>query len=279
MSEQNANCSQCQKMGGKQMEDVKFERDESIEIITLNRPDKLNSLSYQMVEMLGDRFTDLQFDDDVRAVIVTANGEAFCAGADLGGAGGREDAATPLGMRISARMYSRMIRAMWDLEKPIVGAINGVAAGGGCNFALSCDLVVASEKAEFIQVFTRRGLVADSGGTFLLPRLIGLARAKELMFFAEPLKADEALRLGAIYRVVPHEKLMDEAMAVARRLAVGPTRAIGMIKTMLNRSFETDLESALDREGTYQGIAVSTSDVIEGITAFIEKRKPHFRGK
>ncbi len=261
------------------MENVKFERDENIEIITLDRPDKLNALSYQMVKALGDRFIDIQFDDNVRAVLVTAKGDAFCAGADLGGAGGREDAATPPGMRISARMYSRMIKAMWDLEKPIVGAINGVAAGGGCNFALSCDLIVASEKAEFIQVFTRRGLVADCGGTFILPRLIGLAKAKELMYFAEPLKADEALRLGAIYRVVPHEKLMDEAMDVARRLAQGPTRAIGMIKTMLNRSFETDLEGALDREGTYQGIVVGTSDVFEGITAFLEKREPHFRGK
>ncbi len=261
------------------MEEVNFKRDGNVEIITLNRPEKMNALSYQMVKALGDRFTEIQYEDDVRAVLLTANGEAFSAGADLGGAGGREDAATPPGMRLSARMYSRMIRAMWDLEKPIVGAINGIAAGGGCNFALSCDIIVASEKAEFIQVFARRGLVADSGGTFLLPRLVGLAKAKELMFFAEPLKAEEAYRLGAIYRVVPPDRLMDEAMAVARRLAEGPTRAIGMTKIMLNRSFESDLESALDREGTYQGIAVGTSDVLEGITAFLEKRKPDFKGK
>lgn len=261
------------------MEELLVERDGAVEVITLNRPESLNALSYAIVEELGDRFQKLNYDDEVRAVVLTGAGDAFSSGADLGGAGGREDSFTPLGMRISASMYSRAVYSMWSLEKPIIGAINGVAAGGACNVALSCDLLVASEKAKFIQVFARRGMVADAGGTFFLPRLIGLARAKELMFTGEALTADRALELGIVTRVVAHEKLMDEAMELAQRLAAGPTRAIGMMKSMLNKSFESDILTALDREGSLQGIAVSTADVVEGVTAFMQKRKPDFKGK
>lgn len=261
------------------MKELLFDREGAVEVVTINRPESLNALSYAIVEELGDRFQKLNFDDEVRAVILTGAGDAFSSGADLGGAGGREDSYTPLGMRISAAMYSRAVYSMWSLEKPIIGAINGVAAGGACNVALACDLLVASEKAKFIQVFAKRGMVADAGGTFFLPRLIGLARAKELMFTAEPLTAQRALELGVVTKVVPHEALMDEAMELAQRLAAGPTRAIGMMKSMLNRSFESDILTALDREGSLQGIAVSTADVMEGVTAFMQKRKPDFKGK
>ena len=261
------------------MEEVLFERKGPIEVITLNRPDKLNALTLGMVRELDRRIRDLETDDEVRAVVITGKDKAFCGGADLAGGGGREDAATPLGMRLTAQSYCRMITAMCSMEKPIIGAINGDAAGGGCNFALACDILIASETARFIQVFVRRGLVADCGGSYFLPRMIGLTRAKELMFSGEPLGAQRALELGVVVRVVPPEMLMDEAMGLAGRLAAGPTRAIGMMKTMLNHSFESDLETALDREATMQGIAVSTADVVEGIMSFLQKREPEFKGK
>jgi 2-(1,2-epoxy-1,2-dihydrophenyl)acetyl-CoA isomerase len=165
-----------------------------------------------------------------------------------------------------------------NLEKPVIGAINGVAAGAGCNLALSCDILIASEAARFIQVFLRRGLIADMGGTFFLPRLIGLARAKQLMFSADEVDARRALELGLVNKIVPEDELMPAAMELAQRLAHGPTRAIGMMKNMLNRSFESDLETALEREAAMQGIAISTSDVKEGVMSFFEKRPPDFSG-
>ncbi len=261
------------------MEEVIFRREGAVEVITLNRPQVMNAFNFNMLEQLTRRFQDLEQDDEVRAVVVTGEGRGFCTGADLTGGGSRSDGHTPMGMRLSAVLYSRLIRAMAECEKPIVGAVNGDAAGAGCNFALACDLLVASENARFIQVFVRRGLVADAGGTFFLPRLVGLARAKELMFFGEALDAKRAYELGLVNRVVPPERLMEEAMGMAQRLAEGPTRAIGMIKRMLNRSFESDLSTCLDFEATFQGIAVSTADVVEGITSFLEKRKPEFKGR
>ena len=250
----------------------------AVQVITLNRPEKKNAFTLELVRELGRIIDDAQYDDAVRALVLTGAGGGFCTGADLSGGGGRLDAATPLGMRITCFAYSRLCEAMWSLEKPIVGAINGVAAGAGCNFAFACDLLVASDKAKFIQVFVRRGLIADLGGTYFLPRLIGLAKAKELMFFGEDVTAERALEMGLVNRVVPHDRLMDEAMEVAGRLAAGPTRAIGMMKGMLNKSFESDLPSALDREGSLQGIAVSTTDVVEGVTSFMQKRPPEFKG-
>jgi len=261
------------------MEEVIFRREGSIEIITLNKPEKLNAFSFNMIEALTRGFERLSMEDEVRAVVVTGEGRGFCTGADLTGGGARSDTNTPAGMRFSAQIYARLIRSMTEMEKPLIGAINGDAAGAGCNFALACDLLVASEQARFIQVFVRRGLVVDAGGTYFLPRLIGLARAKELMFTGEALEARRALELGLVNRVVPHEKLMDEAMELASRLAAGPTRAIGMIKSMVNCSFESDLGTALEREASLQGIVIGTSDVMEGITSFLEKRKPEFKGK
>lgn len=261
------------------MEEVLYSREGQVEVVRLNRPEKKNAFTLGMTRELGAHFTDLQYDDEVRAVVVTGEGGGFCTGADLAGGGGREDAYTAPGMRITAMSYSNVITAMWSLEKPIVGAINGVAAGAGCNFALACDLLVASAEASFIQVFARRGLVADCGGTYFLPRLIGLARAKELMFGAEAVDAERALELGLVNRVVPAERLMEEALEVAGKLAAGPTRAIGMMKRMLNSSFESDLLTALDRESTLQGIAVATADAAEGVTSFLQKRPPEFKGK
>jgi 2-(1,2-epoxy-1,2-dihydrophenyl)acetyl-CoA isomerase len=165
------------------------------------------------------------------------------------------------------------------MEKPIVNAINGTAAGAGVNIALGGDIVVAAETAKFIEVFARRGLVMDAGGFFLLPRLVGLARAKEIAYFAEDIPAKKAVEIGLINKAVPADKLMEEAMAVAQRLAAGPTRAIGMIKKLLNRSFELDIQTVLEFESAFQAIAVSTEDAKEGVTSFLEKRPPRFEGK
>lgn len=261
------------------MDEVIFTREGPVEVIALNRPKVLNAFTFNMLEALTDRFESLGQEDEVRAVVVTGNGRAFCTGADLTGGGARSDSHTPMGMRLSTHLYSRMIRTMTEMEKPVIGAINGDAAGAGCNFALACDLLVASEKARFIQIFVRRGLVADAGGTFFLPRLVGLSRAKGLMFSGEAVEARRALELGLVIKVVPEDGLMEEAMDMAGKLAAGPTRAIGMIKRMLNRSFESDLATSLEFEASMQGIAVSTPDVVEGITSFLEKRKPQFKGK
>lgn len=261
------------------MEDVLFRREDQVEIITLNRPDMMNCFNNNMLHALTRRFAELHQDDDCRAVVITGGGRGFCTGADLTGGGARADAHTPMGMRLSTHVYSGVIRGLVNMEKPVVGAINGDAAGAGCNFALACDLLIASEKARFIQVFVRRGLVVDMGGTFFLPRLVGLSKAKELAFSGEAIDAARALELGLVAKVVPPESLMDEALEIARKLAQGPTRAIGMIKRMLNRSFDSDLETALEMEASMQGIAVSTPDVVEGITSFLQKRPATFTGK
>jgi len=268
----------CPARKDREMDELLVERKGNVAVLTLNRPEKKNALNMALVRAIGDALEEFQFDDEVRAVVLTGAGEGFSTGADLSGGGGREDAFTPLGMRITCFAYSKMVSSLWLLEKPVIGAINGVAAGASCNLAFACDLLVASERARFIQVFVRRGLIADAGGTYFLPRIVGLAKAKELMFFGEDITAEAALDLGLVNRVVPHDRLMDEAMAVAEQLAKGPTRAIGMMKGMLNKSFESDLMSALDREGSLQGIAVSTQDVVEGVTSFMQKRPPEFKG-
>jgi 2-(1,2-epoxy-1,2-dihydrophenyl)acetyl-CoA isomerase len=262
------------------MDELMVERKGNVKVITLNRPEVMNALTFDMVRGLGDLFEAAQADDDIRAVLLTGAGKAFSTGADLTGRGSaRKDAHTPLGMRISTFGYSRMVNAIWSLEKPVVCAVNGTAAGASCNLALCCDMVLAADTAKFIQVFVRRGLIPDGGGTYILPRLVGLPRAKQLMMLGEDLPAAQALEMGLIYNVVPAEKLMEEAMALAQRLACGPTRAIGMIKSMLNKSFESDILAALEREASLQGIAAGTSDFIEGVMSFLEKRSPEFKGK
>lgn len=260
------------------MDQVLYRREEAVEVVTLNRPENKNAFNFAVIKELGDHFQRLTLDDTVRAVILTGTGKSFCTGADLNSPDNRPDIVLPVGMRLTAQWYSRVIESIMNLEKPVIGAINGVAAGAGCNLALACDILIASGTARFIQVFARRGLIADMGGTFFLPRLIGLARAKELMFSADEIDAQRALELGLISKVVPENELMPAAMELAQRLAHGPTRAIGMMKNMLNRSFESDLTSALEREAAMQGIAVSTSDVKEGIISFFEKRPPDFTG-
>ncbi len=255
-----------------------IEQEGNVRVVTLNRPEAMNALSFGMVKGLAAAFRDAAEDDSVRAMILTAKGRGFCTGADLTGPDGRRDISTPVGMKLTTGLYGEMVNALANLEKPVVGAINGTAAGAGCNLALACDLIIASSSAKFIQIFVRRGLVADAGGTYFLPRLVGLARAKELMFLGEEISAGRALELGMVMSIAEPDSLMEEARGLACRLAEGPTRAIGMIKKMLNHSFNSDLRACLELEAAFQGVAVSTADVVEGITSFLQKRPAEFKG-
>jgi len=249
---------------------------EGIATITLDRPDALNALTVPLKEALIDAFGRAAKDPAVRVVILTGEGRAFSAGQDL-----RErlaaDAA-PLEVELRER-YNPLILAMWHLDKPIIGAINGVAAGAGASLAFACDIRIASDAASFILAFGRVGLIPDSGATWLLPRLVGLAKATELALTTEPLSAVGADRIGLVSRVVPAEALAGEARALATRLAAAAPRALALTKQALRRSLEAGLEAALEHEAQLQGEAGATQDHAEGLRAFIDKRPPRFRGE
>jgi 2-(1,2-epoxy-1,2-dihydrophenyl)acetyl-CoA isomerase len=244
--------------------------------ITLNRPDALNALTVPMKVALLAALRQVERDRSVRAVILTGAGRAFCAGQDL-----RErlqpDAA-PLGVEVRER-YNPIIRAMRSLPKPIVAAINGVAAGAGASLAMAADIRIAAESASFALAFGRVGLVPDSGATWFLPRLVGTTRAAELALLGEPVPAADALRLGIVGRVVPGEGLEAEARSVAGRLAAGAPRAMALTKRALNAAWGTDLDAALDYEAHLQDLAGRTKDHAEGLAAFVEKRTPQFSGE
>ncbi len=261
------------------MSDTLYEVRDSVAVITLNRPDKLNSVTIAQLDELVVKLNAYEQDDSVRAILLTGTGRGFCTGADLGGGGGRPDMTTPMGMKLSAHLYGRVCYTMANIEKPVVGAINGVAAGSGSSLALSCDIIFAAKSARFIQIFVRRGMIPDGGGTYFIPRMIGLAKAKELFFSGDTVGAEEAMALGMINRVVDDDQLMTEAFAYASKLAQGPTRSIGMIKRLLNRSLDSDLSTQLDFEAAYQGLATSTADIQEGWNSFFEKREPQFKGR
>lgn len=255
---------------------VEVDAEARVATITLNRPDALNALTVQMKRELLAAFRRVERDAAVRAVILTGAGRAFCAGQDL-----RErlqpDAA-PLGVEVRER-YNPIIRAMRALPKPIVGAINGVAAGAGASLAMACDLRIASDAASFALAFGRVGLVPDSGATWFLPRLVGGTRAAELALLGDPVPAADAVRLGLVGRVVPADQLGTEARSVAARLAAGAPRAIALTKRALNAAWERDLDAALDYEAHLQDIAGRTKDHAEGLAAFMEKRPPRFTGE
>ncbi|MGG7573209.1 enoyl-CoA hydratase/isomerase family protein [Streptomyces sirii] len=253
--------------------------DNGVSWITLNRPDALNALTWDQRERIIGRLADASADPDVRAVVITATGKGFCAGADLRGS-------PPAGERIAgdvARMIrrgaQRFIGAVLDCEKPVIAAVNGTAAGIGAHLAFACDLVLAAESARFIEVFVRRGLVPDGGGAYLLPRLIGPQRAKELMFFGDAVPAAEAERLGLVNRVVADGELAKTAREWAERLAAGPTRALTLTKQLVNASFETDRATAFAAEAAAQEITMTTADAQEGVAAFVARRSPSYRGR
>lgn len=255
---------------------IKVDGEASVATITLNRPDALNALTVPMKQALLAAFRQVARDRAVRAVILTGAGRAFCAGQDL-----RErlqpDAA-PLGIEVRER-YNPIIRAMRSLPKPIVGAINGVAAGAGASLAMACDIRIASDTASFALAFGRVGLVPDSGATWLLPRLVGVMRASELALLGDSVPAADAMRFGLVGRVVPAAELAAEARSVAARLAAGAPRAIALTKRALDAAWQHDLDAALDYEAYLQDIAGRTSDHAEGLAAFMEKRPPRFTGE
>ena len=258
---------------------VLFRRDGGVAEVTLNRPDKLNAFNEEMHRELRRCLDVVEGDPELRAVLLTGAGRGFCAGQDLGDRTVGEGAAPPdLGHTLET-LYNPLIRRLRRLEKPVVCAVNGVAAGAGANLALACDIVLAARSASFIQAFCRIGLVPDSGGTWFLPRLVGEARARGLALLGEKLSAEEAAAWGLIWRAVADEALLDEARGLARRLAEAPTRGLALIKRALDASWANDLDAQLDLERDLQREAGRTEDYREGVRAFLEKRQPRFRGR
>ena len=255
------------------------ETDQGITRLTLNRPDVLNSFNRQMAAELRDAFAAAARDPSVRAVLLTGAGRAFCAGQDL-------SEATPVpggpAMDLGAHVresYNPLIRAIRRIEKPVVCAVNGVAAGAGANLALACDIVLASSEASFVQSFSKIGLIPDSAGTFFLPRLVGLPRATAMMMLGEKIPAARALEFGMIWQVCDPAALAESAMTVTRTLAALPTKGLGLTKRALNASLANALDAQLDEEEKLQRLAGRTKDFVEGVAAFLEKRKPNFTGE
>jgi len=252
------------------------EASDGVLTLTLNRPDALNSFTVEMKEALLAALKDAARDKEVRAIVLTGAGRAFSAGQDLKERQGPDVA--DLGTELRLR-YNPIILAMRRLEKPIVAAVNGVAAGAGISVAMACDIILAADNATFIEAFTRVGLVPDTGSTWFLPRLVGQAKAAEMMFTAEPLDATTAASLGLVNRVVRADKLADEAHALAAKLAQSAPIALALTKRALNRSFEMNLEQALDYEAQLQSVAGRSADHKEGVAAFVEKRPANFKGE
>ena len=252
------------------------EIDNGVLYITLNIPDKYNSGTQEMAFAFHKALDKARDNDDVRAVYITGAGKAFCAGQDLG------EIVDPNGLELPSIVkdhYNPTVERIRNLNKPVVAAVNGVAAGAGANIALACDVVVASEGASFIQAFSKIGLIPDSGGTFTLPRLIGLQRASALMMLGDKVSAADALQMGMLYKVFPIDTFVKESRKIVQKLAKMPTKALGMTKILLNESIKNSLKQQLELEGRYQELASHTEDYKEGVDAFLEKRKPTFKGK
>jgi len=253
---------------------VKIEN--KIAFITLNRPKVFNSFNREMALALQDTFDACEANDEVRALVLTGNGKAFCAGQDLKEV--TDPNLNPGFKKILEEHYNPIISKIRSIKKPVIGAINGVAAGAGANIALACDIVVAHEKVSFIQAFSLIGLVPDSGGTYFLPRLIGFQKAMALAMLGDKIGAEEAERLGMIYKMIPLENFEEEVHKLALKMANMPTKALGMIKELFNKSMTNTLEEQLAMESKYQIEAAQSKDYAEGVAAFIEKRKPNFKG-
>ena len=256
-------------------ENIKFEIKESVAIITLNREKVLNSFNFEMADDVIDALNKCK-DSSIRAVVLTGSGRGFCAGQDL------EEATREGGPSIEEivdHTYNPIVTLIRALEKPVIGSVNGIAAGAGANIALVCDITFASESSTFIQSFTNIGLVPDSGGTFTLPRLIGMQRATAMMFLGNKVSAEEAKDLGMIYEVVADEDLEAATLKFATKLAVRPTVGLALTKKALNATFTNSLEEQLNLEKDLQAVAAQTYDHKESLKAFFEKRKPVYQGK
>jgi len=257
------------------METIALERtDTGVTTLTLNRPEKLNAANAKMWQELRETFQQLRVDPSVRVLVITGAGRGFCSGADLTSSsdGPRQHQLTAM------RSITATALALHDLPMPTIAKVNGVAAGAGCNIALGCDLIVASESARFSEIFASRGLSLDFGGSWLLPRLVGLHKAKELAFFADVIDAAEAERLGIVNRVVPSEELDAFVDEWARRLADGPPLALAQTKTMLNQAMNRSMAEALEFEGASQTVNFGSKDTAAAIVAFANKETPEFHG-
>ncbi|SRX76234.1 enoyl-CoA hydratase-related protein [Aequorivita antarctica] len=247
-----------------------------VAILTLNRPEVFNSFNREMALLLQNELDACEKNSEVRAIVITGSGKAFCAGQDLKEVTSPE--LNPGFKKILEEHYNPIISRIRNIEKPVIGAINGVAAGAGANIALACDVVIASENASFIQAFSKIGLVPDSAGTFFLPRLIGFQKASALMMLGDKISAQEAEKLGMVYKVVSSENFMDEVNNIANTMANMPTKALGLTKRLLNNSMQNSLEEQLNLESKLQIEAAQSEDYAEGVDAFVNKRKPNFKG-
>ena len=253
---------------------VRYEVIDAVAIITLDRPEKMNALTVEMREALGTHFESAARDPAVRAVLLQASGKAFCASGDVSKMGDF----TPASGRDLLKLAHRMVRNLANIEKPVVAAVRGAVAGIGWSMALACDVVIASETAQFSQVFRHVGLVPDGGAVYFLTQHVGLLRAKELVYSGRRVDASEALSLSLVNRVVPDADLETRAWEEASALARGPTFALGLAKKMFKLMYQPDLETLLDAEAWAQGVALLSDDHKEGVRAFFDKRKPNFKG-
>lgn len=259
------------------MSPILLKTENQIAFISLNRPDVFNSFNKEMAFLMQDTLDICANDKNVRAIVITGNGKAFCAGQDIGEITNPD--LNPGFRKILDDHYNPIITKIRTIEKPIIGAINGVAAGAGANIALACDIVLASENASFIQAFSKIGLIPDSAGTFFLPRLIGLQKATALMMLGEKVSAIDAEKMGMVYKVFPAEYFEDEVNKMALTLANLPTKALGLTKRLLNNSVTNNLEQQLQLESDLQIESAESNDYREGVAAFVEKRKPVFKGE
>ena len=255
---------------------IQFDIQGAVAIIRLNRPLVFNSFNREMALCLQEVLDECKDNAAIRAVLLTGNGKAFCAGQDLQEVVAEDG---PSMYTILAEHYNPVITRIRSIEKPVIAAVNGVAAGAGANIALACDITLAAASASFIQAFSKIGLIPDSGGTFFLPRLIGLQRATALMMLADRVSAADAAAMGMIYRSCPDEQLQEEALKIATQLSQMPTKGLGLTKKALNESLHNDLAAQLLVEEKLQVQAGQTTDFAEGVQAFLEKRAPNFKGE
>jgi 2-(1,2-epoxy-1,2-dihydrophenyl)acetyl-CoA isomerase len=262
------------------VETLLVERADGITTVTLHRPDKKNAIDGRMWRELIEVFDEIVDDRDARVLVITGAGDGFCSGADLTDSQNADDLQGGVGGGLrSMRVVGRAALRLHELPIPTIAAVNGVAAGAGCNLALGCDLVVASDRARFSEIFSKRGLSVDFGGSWLLPRLVGMHRAKELVLLADIIDAAEADRIGLVNRVVPHDELMATALELAGRLAALPPVQLSVSKRLLNQSFSVSMADALEFEDVAQVMNFQSADTAEAVLAFVEKRAPEFTGR